>query len=300
VTPRFRELAHEAAGPLTGRCTFSEAPGPLSCAVSGGADSLALLVLAAAGGREVVAHHVDHGLREGSATDVQVVRDVAGALGAEVVVHAVEVGPGPNLEARARVARLGALPPGTATGHTADDQAETVLLNMLRGAATDGLAAMRAGASHPILGLRRAETHELCARLGVRPVEDVTNNDPAHLRNRVRHELLPALCELAGRDVVPILARQARLMADDASLLDELASGLDPTDARSIAEAPLALARRALREWLRCDHPPDSATVDRVMAVAAGGTVAAEIGAGRSVRRSHGRLRLEPPEPRPG
>ena len=158
-------------------------------------------------------------------------RDVAGALGAEVVVHAVEVGPGPNLEARARSARLGALPPGTATGHTADDQAETVLLNMLRGAATDGLAAMRAGAGHPILGLRRAETHELCARLGVRPVEDVTNNDPAHLRNRVRHELLPALCELAGRDVVPILARQARLMADDASLLDELAAGLDPTDA---------------------------------------------------------------------
>ena len=186
------------------------------------------------------------------------VSDVAGALGAEVVVHAVKVGPGPNLEARARAARLGALPPGAATGHTADDQAETVLLNMLRGAATDGLAAMRAGARHPISGLRRAETHELCARLGVRPVEDVTNDDPAHLRNRVRHELLPALCELAGRDVVPILARQARLMADDASLLDELAAGLDPTDASARSPRRRSRSRaRALREWLRCDHPPD-------------------------------------------
>jgi tRNA(Ile)-lysidine synthase len=252
------------------------------------------MVLAVIAGCDVAAHHVDHGLRETSGQDVQVVQQVATSLGVPVVVHRVTVGRGPNLEARARAARLSVLPAGAATGHTADDQAETVLVNLLRGAGTDGLAAMRAGARHPILELRRAETHGLCAQLGLRPVQDVTNQDPAHLRNRIRHELVPALCDLADRDVVPILARQAKLLADDATLLDELASVLDPTDARQIASAPAPLARRALRAWLRSGHPPDSATVERVRSVAAGEVRAAEIGSNRSVRRSRGRLRIEP------
>jgi len=122
---------------------------------------------------------------------------------------------------------------------------------------------------------------------------DPTNADSAYLRNRVRHELLPLLCQLAGRDVVPILARQARLLAEDAALLGELAAGLDPTDAKGVANAPRPLGRRAVREWLRDGHPPDLATVERVLTVAAGGALAADIGAGRRVRRSRGTLRLE-------
>jgi len=294
VTNPLRERALRAAAPLIGRCSFPEAGTELCCAISGGADSLALLVLAVVSDCVVVAHHVDHGLREGSETDVVVVNDLAGALDVQVVVHRVTVGPGANLEARARAARIGVLPPGAATGHTADDQAETVLLNLLRGAATDGLAAMRPGPRHPILNLRRAETHALCAELGLRPVLDPTNVDPAHLRNRVRHELIPMLCDLGGRDVVPVLARQAGLLADDADLLGRLAAAIDPTDAKAVVDAPAALGRRALREWLRCGHPPDLATIDRVLAVAAGAVLAAEVGSGRSVRRSQGRLRIEP------
>lgn len=294
MTSPLRARAHEVALELVGRCSFPGPGAPLACAVSGGADSLALLVLAVDAGCDVVAHHVDHGLREDSARDVEVVNKVADGLGVEVVVHRVTVGAGPNLEARARSARLGALPIDAATGHTADDQAETVLLNLLRGAATDGLAAMRPGRRHPILALRRAETHDLCSRLGLQPVQDPTNRDPAYLRNRIRHELVPVLCELASRDIVPILARQARLLADDAALLGELAASLDPTDAKEIAKAPPPLARRALREWLRCGHPPDLATVDRVLSVANGQRLAADVGSGRSVRRSRGRLRLEP------
>lgn len=291
----FREKLFEAAAPLIGRCSFPEPGEPVPCAVSGGADSLALLVLAVAADCSAVAHHVDHGLRDGSELDVQAVVHVAAALGVEVIVHRVKIVPGPNLEARARDARLGTLPPGAATGHTADDQAETVLLNLLRGASTDGLGAMRPGPQHPILGLRRAETHSLCSVLGLRPVTDLTNSDPAYLRNRVRHELLPMLCELAGRDVVPILARQARLLAEDAALLGELAEAIDPADARRLANAPGPLARRAVREWLREGHPPDLATVERVLAVAAGAAPGTDIGAGRSVRRSKGVLRLEAP-----
>ncbi|HLN06111.1 MAG TPA: tRNA lysidine(34) synthetase TilS [Acidimicrobiales bacterium] len=294
MTSPLRARAIQAASPLLGRCSFPDPGAPVACAVSGGPDSLALLVLAVAAGCDAVAHHVDHGLRDDSDQDAEVVNEVAAGLGVEVVIRRVDVTRGPNLEARARAARLGALPAGAATGHTADDQAETVLLNLLRGAATDGLAGMRAGPRHPILGLRRNETRALCVELGLSPVEDPTNHDPAHLRNRIRHELIPVLCELAGRDVVPVLARQARLLADDSTLLSELAAVLDPTDGRAIASAPAPLARRALREWLRCGYPPDAATVDRVLSVAAGVTLAADVGSGRSVRRSGGRLRLVP------
>lgn len=293
MSSALSDQALEAAAPLIGRCSFPDPGSPLACAVSGGADSLALLVLAVAADCVAVAHHVDHGLRERSGDDVAVVNELAAALGVEVVVHRVNVGAGPNLEARARAARLAVLPEGAATGHTADDQAETVLLNLLRGAATDGLAAMRPGPRHPILGIRRAETHGLCAQIGLSPVQDPTNADPAYLRNRVRHELIPMLCELAGRDVVPILARQARLFAEDAELLGELAAALDPTDARAVAEAPAPLGRRALREWLRDGHPPDLATIERVLAVAGGTALAADVGARRRVRRSRGKLSFE-------
>src|SRR5581483_820662 len=135
----------------------------------------------------------------------------------------VSVAAGPYIEERAHEARHRLLGPAAATGHTADDQAETVLVNLLRGAGVAGLAGMRSGLRHPLLGLRRAETRMLCARLGLDPVEDPTNGDPRFLRNRVRHRLLPLCSELAGRDVVPVLARQAGTLAADADLLDAVA-----------------------------------------------------------------------------
>jgi tRNA(Ile)-lysidine synthase len=270
----------------------------VSCAVSGGADSLALLVLATEAGCTVTACHVDHGLREGSAREADVVRAAAERFGASFSALRVEVAPGPNLEARARAARYRALPAGALTGHTADDQAETVLLNLLRGAGLDGLAGIHADGRRPLLGLRRAETHALCAELGLVPVADPSNDDRAHRRNRVRHELVPLLDAVAERDVAALLARQATLLADDAAALDELALGLDPADAAALTAAPVAVARRAVRAWLRAGsddecHPPDAAAVERVLAVARGDAVATEVG-GRRVARSHGRLRLEP------
>src|SRR5205085_8899120 len=119
---------------LLGRCVFPGAGTVVTCAVSGGADSLALLVLAVGAGCEVTAVHVDHGLREGSAAEADLVRAAAARFGAGFVAERVMVAPGANLEARARAARYGVLPADVLTGHTADDQAETVLLNLLRGA----------------------------------------------------------------------------------------------------------------------------------------------------------------------
>lgn len=298
VVSRADEAMVTSVSRLVARCTFPPAGIEIALAVSGGPDSLALLALAAEAGCRPVAYHVDHGLRPGSAEEAPVVQAAAERFGAGFVSLRVSVAPGPNLEARARAARFGALPEGVATGHTADDQAETVLLNTLRGAGPDGLAGMRRGPRHPILAIRRTETHQLCSELALQVVHDPSNADVGLLRNRVRHEVLPVLSAIAGRDLVPLLARQAQHFADESELLDVLALALDPTDATGLAAAAPVLARRAVRRWLReADaegHPPDSATVERVLQVASKRALACEIAGGRRVRRSAGRLLLEP------
>jgi tRNA(Ile)-lysidine synthase len=272
----------------------------LACAVSGGADSLALLVLASAAGCDVTAIHVDHGLRAGSPAEAAVVQAAAARFGARFESHRVSVPAGANLEARARAARFAVLPADVATGHTMDDQAETILINLLRGAGADGLAGMEPGGRHPLLALRRSETHALCAALGLAPVCDESNADPSFVRNRVRHELLPLCALVAGRDPVPLLARQAGVLRAEVALLETLAAQVlpDPADARAVAAADRVLARRALRRWLRQagggEHPPSLAEVDRTLAVAAGEAVGTELTGGRRVRRSGGRLRVEP------
>ncbi|MBP6489437.1 MAG: tRNA lysidine(34) synthetase TilS [Ilumatobacteraceae bacterium] len=295
--PTVAGSARSPCTDLLARCTFPAPGTTVSCAVSGGADSTALLALAVAAGLTVTAIHVDHGLRTGSTAEAQVVRGNAERLGAAFRAERVHIVDGPNLEARARDARYSMLPPDVLTGHTADDQAETVLVNLLRGGATSGLAGMRPGHRHPLLSLRRRETIALCATLQLAVVHDPSNLDPRHLRNRVRHELLPLMDDLAQRDTVAVLARQAGLARDDDELLDTLAAALDPTDARALAAAPIALARRAVRRWLTLTHPPDAATVARVLAVARGEAVATEVGGGRRVERHRQRLSLGPAEP---
>jgi tRNA(Ile)-lysidine synthase len=222
------------------------------------------------------------------------VASVAQRLGAAFRSERVHVDPGPDLEARARAARYAVLPDDVLTGHTADDQAETVLLNLLRGASLDGLAGFRP-AQRPLRALRRHETVALCERLGLAPVVDLSNHDPRFRRNRVRHELLPLLDDIAERDVTVVLARSADLLRADAAFLEELALAIDPTDARALATAPAPLAQRAVRRWLRTgpeQHPPDAATVARVLAVARGDAVACEVGGGRRVARRDQRLTL--------
>ncbi len=282
---------------LLSRCRF-----PLdefvTCAVSGGPDSLALLVLARASGRAVTAVHVDHGLRPDSADDAAVVRSAAERFGAGFEAHTVDVLDGPNLEARARAARYAVLPPGVLTGHTADDQAETVLLNLIRGSGPRGLGAMRPD-RRPMLDLRRHETHALCAELGLEPVVDPSNDDPRHRRNRVRHELLPMLADVAGRDVVPVLSRIAGHQRDLADLVAELGAGVDPCDAAKVAALDPVVGADVLRHWWAettlLGHPPDSAATIRMLDVARGVIRATDVGDGWRLERTAGRLRLVPP-----
>ena len=285
---------------LADRCTFADIKRPeLVCAVSGGADSAALLALACrfahrsgAGVAAVAAIHVDHGLRAEGPAEAAKVEALCEQLGAGFRAVRLNLAPGANLQARARDARHAALGPNALLGHTADDQAETVLLQLLRGGALDALAAMRPH-RRPLLGLRRTDTERVCELIGYEPIRDPSNADPRFWRSRVRHEVVPLLCDIAGRDVVPLLARGSGLAAADADLLDVLAADIDPTSAAELREAPVALARRAIRAWLRTDHPPDAATVERVLEVARHTHRATEVGGGRRVTRSADRLRLE-------
>src|SRR6266508_1002770 len=117
---------HELISALLARCTFPPPGTAVTCAYSGGADSTALLVLAQRAGCDVTAIHVDHGLRPSSRSEAELAATNAELLGVQFRSLEVRVGSGPNLEARARAARLAALPVGVLTGHNADDHGQAV------------------------------------------------------------------------------------------------------------------------------------------------------------------------------
>jgi tRNA(Ile)-lysidine synthase len=287
-------------GPLLARAAFPPAGTDVTCAVSGGADSLALMALAVAAGCRVTAVHVDHGLRPGSDGEGDVVAAAARRFGAAYRQERVQLEDGPNLEARARAARYGVLPPDVLTGHTAEDRAETVLLHLLRGAGPAGAVGIARSAQRPLLDIRRADTEALCAALGLEPVQDPSNHDARFRRNRVRHELLPLIADIGQRDPVPVLVRQADLFADVDAAIDHAASLLDPTVAGELAAAPVAVAGAAVRAWLvqvgvGDGYGVDGDAVGRVLAVASGERVATEVVGGWRVARSGGRLSVHPP-----
>ncbi len=284
---------------LLGRCDFPAAGTAVTLGVSGGPDSMALLALASCARLVVHVIHVDHGLRPGSHTEADVVAAAAARFGASFESVRVVVADGGNLEARARAARHAALGADSLVGHTMDDRAETVLLHLLRGAGASGLAALRPpDPRRPLLGLRRSETRALCAELDIETVADPSNADPRFTRNRVRAELLPLMADIAGRDIVPLLVRTSELLGADEDALAAQAAALDPTVAAALAGAPVAVAARAVRDWLREQHAgyvPDSSEVARVLEVARGEAVATELVGGARLARHRGRLRVTPP-----
>ena len=248
-----------------------------------------MAVLASLLNQPLVLHHVDHGLREGSDREVQVVADLATALKAAFVSHTVTIAAGPNLEARARDARFSVLPSGVATGHTADDRAATVVINLLRGAGSRGLSSLREGHHHPILALRRSEAVGLCQELNLTCVIDPTNTSSDFLRNQVRMELLPHMENLANRDIVVLLNRSAMLLGEEDAYLDELALEAipDPTDLVALQKAPSVLVARRLRNYLTFNgYAPSVAELSRVLQVVRGEVLACEVAGGRRVTRA--------------
>jgi tRNA(Ile)-lysidine synthase len=240
-------------------------------ACSGGPDSTALAAATAfeapRAGLRAGLLTVDHGLQPGSA---QRAAGVA-AWGAEAGLEPseavrVEVGSAGGPEAAARAARYQALDAAAARhraaavflGHTADDQAETVLLGLARGSGSRslaGMAARRGVYRRPLLGVARATTRAACAAESLPTWDDPHNVDPAYARARIR-AVLPALDEAAGGGLVAGLARSAALLRADADLLDGLAAELltrasvpAGLDVETLADAHRALRGRVLRRW---------------------------------------------------
>ena len=355
--PAALRLVADRAGRALAGAGVPEPGDGVALAVSGGADSLALLhalrTLAVPRGWRLEVATVDHGLRPGSAADAAFVVDHAKSLG--LGAHLTTLAPtdleahrgaGPEGAARAaryRVLREVAEGAGcrfVATGHTLDDQAETVLLQLLRGAGPDGLGAMAVRNGwllRPLLGVRRSQTRACCRALGLAWREDPSNHDERLLRNAVRHRLLPLL-EALRPGAARTLARTAELAGQEREWLDPVVAatlaallrapgpaggpaGGPPGDgggglpegvalaAGALAGLPPGLGRRVVRAACRragCGTPAAEAT-DRILALAGVGAGVAPVCPGAAVRwpggaawRDHDTLVLAQPDDRPG
>jgi tRNA(Ile)-lysidine synthase len=250
-------------------------------ALSGGADSVALVDALASlrrrRGFQVVAAHLDHGLRPGSAEDAAFCEELCRSLDVPLRVGRADVRGRASrerggLEQAARRERYAFLRRvkdeeaafAIAVAHTLDDQAETLLLRLLRGAGATGLAGMRPRSRdvlRPLLAVSRAEVLDHLRERGLGFREDPSNADLVHRRNRVRHELIPYLEERFNPRVRASLARTASVLADEAAHVRREAEALLGAISReeggalllrrsALAEAPAAIARATIRQAL--------------------------------------------------
>ena len=292
---------------------------PLILAVSGGPDSMALMHLAVVaapthGWRPIVAH-LDHGLRGNSGEDATFVTAAATQLGLEATVKKTDVGAlaaerRDGIEEAGRVARYafleevaGAAGPDAVvlTAHTADDQAETVLLHLARGAGLAGLSGIaerRGRIIRPLLRERRADLRAALESAGVESRLDPSNQDSRFSRNRARTGLLPAFENLHGQ-AIEAVSRMALQAAGDDQLLDALA--LTVLAARRSADGwitwrpspPAAVAARVIRAAAGAPVPSAARTEALVAAAEDGrGGRVIELGGGRSARLRGGRVRI--------
>ena len=277
-----------AAGGLDAITALREAlalpPGPFVVALSGGADSAVCAWAALDTGATVRAIFVDHGFPESSGLGVAA-RDVAAHLGIELDEIPITVPRGPSPEDPARRARHRALeealkPDETLlSGHTADDQAETVLGNLIRGAGAGGVAGIprrRGRWLRPLLGVDRTTIRAAAADLGLPFADDPTNESTQPRRNLIRHDVMPVLEQLNPR-VVAALGRAADHAASDTHVLDARAASVPTFEAAGVVKVPAAVfaalppavAARVARKALRTVRGPYPGTADEIDAISA-------------------------------
>ncbi len=279
--------------------------GAVLVALSGGADSAVCAWAAAEVGRGPVrAVFVDHGFTE-SAMLGDAAAAIAAELGLALEVVSVVVPDGPSPEAMARNARLGALESSVAgdeliaTGHTRDDQAETVLGNLLRGSGPEGIAGIPAARGRwirPLLGVSRSQTRELAGLLGLPYRDDPANRTLEARRNVLRRDVIPDLEARFNPQLREALARAASLAAADDRMLRRSARripivaepGVVKLPAPSLAASDEPIAARAVRRALRTARGPHAGAfweVQKVLEVARGLSAGATLGEGLSVGR---------------
>ena len=239
--------------------------------------------------------HVDHALRPDSGLDAAYVKRLAARLGLPLHLRAAHSRPakGESLEAWARAQRLGALAEvaretdaaRVAFGHTMDDQAETVLLNLITGSGLRGLSGIAPVAGpyvNPLIEVRRHQVESFCRSLGLRPRRDPTNLDPRFLRNAIRLKGLPGLERTVERSLTEPLARTAATLREDAeelgrqasAVMDDVVSdapeGVDVHAVR-LLDLPRAVGARVVSHAVyACGAVCSRADVDAVYDLAAG------------------------------
>ncbi len=293
--------------------------------MSGGRDSVALLhLLAERGYRKLIVCHLDHGLRGRAARDdARFVARLAASLKMRCVLERIDVAAfaatrGVSVETAARdarhdfFARVGRRERVTSLflAHQADDQVETFLFHLLRGAGRAGLAGMRPVSRRgaltvfrPLLGVWRHELDAWMAERRLRWREDESNASRVPTRNRIRHAIVPALSRQLGREVKPAIWRAAELLGAEEDWLDELlrteiAALPEELPVKLISGIPLARQRRLLRAWLERQNIPAGYTeVEAVRSLlnpdAEGHPAKINLPSGRHVRRRAGRIWVE-------
>lgn len=294
--------------------------------VSGGRDSVALLhQLLAAGFKQLVVCHLDHGLRPGSADDARFVAELATQHGLEAVIGRQDVAARAkrrrqSLETAGREARYGLFVqtarnrdcPRLFLAHHADDQVETLLFNLFRGAATTGLAGMRPLAarkidgvtlhiSRPLLGTWREEIDAYIAKHRLTYREDASNTELVHTRNRFRHEVIPYLEKTFGREIRRSIWRTAEVLREEDALLQSL---IEPESTAAelsvpvVRGRPVALQRRLLYTWLRQRGVPNIGfeEIENVRRLLTDRVAKVNLPGGWHARRREKKLFLQPPD----
>ena len=308
---------------------------PITIAVSGGADSTALLLavqeLINAGKLSItpVVAHLDHGLRKTSRKDSRWVAQLVKSLGYKSVIGRAKVAEeaektDDNLEQAARVARYDFLERTAKryksgfvlTAHTMDDQAETVLMRLMRGSSGAGLGGMQSSRPlardgeiqlvRPLLWARRSQTEDYCQKRRINFLQDEMNQDERFSRVKVRKQLLPLMHSFNNK-VVEAISRTATLLTEDGAVLFNNADALlkaaresetetGQLNVKVLADAPAALRRRALRQWIsngrgnsRRIEMVHLLAVERLLEGEKGGRII-QLPDGASVRREKGKL----------
>jgi tRNA(Ile)-lysidine synthase len=285
---------------LTARVAARLPQAPLVVALSGGADSAVLAWAVSQCSNRVRTVSVDHGM-EASDSLMRAAADISQML--ELSHQIVVAEPSSDSETALRESRYAALQ-GAAlagevilTGHTLDDQAETVLGNILRGTGVSGLGgipAARGRFRRPLLDIGRAEIRDLAKVLELPFVDDPQNEDPGVRRNRIRNETIPLLADQFNPRLVEALGRLASSAVADDVVLETRAARVQVTQrdgalvvpAAALATLPLAVSVRVVRRALRMIRGPHPGTSYEILSVlqAVGGT-AVTIGSGVDVRR---------------
>ena len=286
------------------------APGDtVICAVSGGADSVALLfsmyLLREKLGITLEAAHFNHNLRgEESKRDETFVRELCARYDIPLHVASGEIRPGKKgLEAAARDARyafLESLPGKIATAHTADDNAETILMHLVRGTGLKGLggiAPQRGKLIRPMLGITRREVEDFLAEWHLPHVEDSTNETDAFLRNRLRHHVMPLLAAENPR-IAENLSQMALRLREDEACLSRQSSYETLPEVEALRTLPSAVRSRMLERFLKKNgvREPEDVHIAQAEALvfSESPSASAAFPGGVTLSRQYGRLTANP------